>query len=141
MCERPGSRGVFFIRSHGPDRKLPQNVEHGSVEFEEGGKFQIGGAPFGEVKLIGGGNDDTFHAGRFGRNQAIEGTLETNALDGAGAELLGAVDIDLRMRLAIGKRSGGRNGPEPVADPQLGNDGVYEFERGGGGQADAKMPF
>ena len=42
----------------------------GEVSSES--KFEIGGAPFGEVVLIGNGNDDAFHSRRFGGDQAVE---------------------------------------------------------------------
>ena len=51
---------------------LMQPIEVSGGEVEQGGKFQIGGTPFGEGVLIRNGNDDALHAGRLGSDHPVE---------------------------------------------------------------------
>jgi len=77
-------------------------------EVEERAEPEVGGAPFGEVGLIGNGNGDAGHSGGFGGDDAVEGIFECKTLEWAYGEGLGAVHVDLWMWFAVGKVFGGR---------------------------------
>ena len=96
------------------------------VEFEEGVKFEVGGAPFGELGLVGDGDGDAFHAGCFGGDETVEGVFEGQALEGVGVEGADTVHVDLGVGFAVGKVFGGGDGFEVVADLQFVYDDMNE---------------
>jgi hypothetical protein len=88
-------------------------------EVEEGGEFEVGGAPFGEMGLVVDGDGDAGHAGGFGGDDAVEGVFEGETLQGAHFEGCGTVHVDLGVGFAIGEMFGGGYGFEFAGDVQF----------------------
>ena len=56
-------------------------VEVFGCDVEEGGQFEIGGTPFGQIILIGDRDDDAFHPRGFGGDQAVEGIFKCETFE------------------------------------------------------------
>ena len=71
-------------------------------EVEKRAELEVGGAPFGEVRLVLDGDGYAGHAGGLCGYDAMERLIKGEALLGGDGERLGAIHIDLGMWLAIG---------------------------------------
>ena len=73
------------------------------IPFQQGTQFQIGNVPTVLPVLIRMGDNNTFHARRFGSDHAIERIFHAEASSRVAVEALGTVDEYLWIGFAIGQ--------------------------------------
>ncbi len=78
------------------------------------------------------------HGGRLGRQQTGKAVLDGEAMHRLDSQLLGGVDIDIRVRLAKALHLGGVHRQEAIANAELAEHGLHHGKGGGGGQTDFK---
>ncbi len=81
-------------------------------------------------------HDEGCHGGGLGGQQPGEAVLDGETVHRVHPQLLGGVDVDIRVGLAKALHLGGVHRHEAILDAQLAEDGVHHGKGGGGGKPD-----
>ena len=73
-------------------------------------------------------HDQRLHGGRLGRQQTGEAVLNGEAVHGLHSQLLGGVDIDIRVRLAKALHLGGVDRHEAIPDAEFAEHRLHHGE-------------